>query len=154
MDELMREKDFLSADNDRKQQFLHQELAGQEAELDDDDDDPLLHRLRRECEKRIKDCEQRLKQSQAEGEIQSILIDKIKHDLRDAQGEADDAQRGAITTSMEKMRTEAVNWRMKMKEPTASGYLMVPNLRIKQHWRNVTPPSQTYAPHRIVAEES
>jgi hypothetical protein len=65
---------------------LHQELAGQEAELDDDDDDPLLYHLRRECEKRIKDCEERLKQSQAEGEIQSILIDKIKHDLRDAQG--------------------------------------------------------------------
>jgi len=66
---------------------LHQELAGQEAELDDDDDDPLLYHLRRECEKRIKDCEERLKQSQAEGEIQSILIVKIKHDLRDAQGE-------------------------------------------------------------------
>ena len=89
MEELRREKDFLSADNDRKQQLIksrYQELAGQEAELDDDDDDPLLHRLRRECEKRVKDCEDRLKQSQAEGEMQSILIDKIKHDLRDAQG--------------------------------------------------------------------
>jgi hypothetical protein len=52
MDELIREKDHLAADNDRKQQLiksLHQELAGDEAELDDDDDDPLLHRLRREC---------------------------------------------------------------------------------------------------------
>ncbi len=52
-EQLMREKDFLSADNDRKQQLiksLHQELDG-------DDDDPLLHRLRCECEKRIKNCE-------------------------------------------------------------------------------------------------
>ncbi len=60
MDELIREKDRLAADNDRKQQLiksLHQELAGVEAELDDDDDDPLLHRLRREYEKRVKDWE-------------------------------------------------------------------------------------------------
>jgi len=142
MDELIKEKDYLAGDNDRKQQLiksLHQELAGDEAELDDNDDDPLLHRLRRECERRVKDCEERLKKSQAEGEMQSILIDKIKHDLRYAQGEADDAQRGAITmfneqkryelniqrlqsdvhranTSMEKMRTEAVNLRMKIQE--------------------------------------
>jgi len=144
MDELIREKDHLAADNDRKQQLiksLHQELAGDEAELDDDDDDPLLHRLRRECERHVKDCEERLKKSQAEGEMQSILIDKIKHDLRDAQGEADDAHRVAITMniqryekryelniqrlqsdvhrankSMEKMRTEAVNLRMKIQE--------------------------------------
>ena len=49
---------FFAAENDRKQQLiksLHQELAGEDAELDDDDDDPLLHRLRRECEKRVKD---------------------------------------------------------------------------------------------------
>jgi len=74
MDELMREKDFLSAENDRKQQLiksLHQELAGEEAELDDDDDDPLLHRLR------VKDCEERLKKSQAEGEIQPILKERL-----------------------------------------------------------------------------
>jgi len=52
MDELIREKDHLVTDNDKKQQLiksLHQELAGDEVELDDDDDDPLLHRLRREC---------------------------------------------------------------------------------------------------------
>jgi len=75
MDELIREKDHLAADNDRKQQLikrLHQELAGEEAELDDEDDDPLLHRLRRECERRVKDCEERLKRSQADGEMQSI----------------------------------------------------------------------------------
>ncbi len=76
----MREKDFLSAENDRKQQLmksLHQELAGEEAELDDDDDDPLLHRLRRECDRRVKDCEERLKKSQAEGEIQPILKERL-----------------------------------------------------------------------------
>ena len=71
--------------------------------------------------------------------MQSILIDKIKHDLRGAREEVEDAQRGAITmfneqkryelniqrlqsdvhranTSMEQMRTEAVNLRMKIQE--------------------------------------
>jgi hypothetical protein len=51
MDELMKERDHLKMENDKKQQLiksLHQELAGDEAELDDDEDDPLLHRLRRE----------------------------------------------------------------------------------------------------------
>ena len=78
---------------------LHQELDG-------DDDDPLLHRLRCECEKRVKDCEERLKQSQAEGQMQAILLDKVKHDLRDARGETDDAQRGAITIFNEQKRYE------------------------------------------------
>ena len=118
---------------------LHQELAGDEAKLDDDDDDPLLQRLRRECDRRVKDYEERLQKSQVEGEMQLILLDKMKHDLRDARGEVDDAQRGAITmfneqkryelhiqrlqsdvhqarTSMEKMRTEAANRRMKIQE--------------------------------------
>ena len=58
---------------------LHQELAGEDAELDDDDDDPL----RRECEKRVKDCEERLKQSQAEGQMQAILLDKVNKELRE-----------------------------------------------------------------------
>ena len=51
-EQLMKEKEFLAAANDKKQQLiksLHQELAGEDAELDDDDEDPLLHRLRREC---------------------------------------------------------------------------------------------------------
>ncbi len=92
MDELLRERDHLAAENVTKQQLiksLHQELAGEEAELDDDDDDPLLHRLRRECERHVKDYEERLKQSQADGEMHSILLDKIKHDLRDAREEAE-----------------------------------------------------------------
>jgi hypothetical protein len=140
--QLIKERDHLAGENDKKQQLiksLHQELAGDEAELDDDDDDPLLQLLRRECERHVKDCEERLKKSQTDGEMQSILIDKIKHDLRGAREEADDAQRGAITmfneqkryelniqrlqsddhqarTSMEKMRTEAVNLRMKIQE--------------------------------------
>jgi hypothetical protein len=86
MDELIKERDHLAGVNDKKQQLiksLHQELVGDEVELDDDDDDPLLHRLRRECERRVKDCEERLTKSQAEGEMQSILIDKIKHDPRE-----------------------------------------------------------------------
>jgi hypothetical protein len=64
---LSNERDFLAADNDKKQQLikrLHQKLGGEEAKLDDDDDDPLLHRIRRECEKCVKNCEERLKQSQ------------------------------------------------------------------------------------------
>jgi len=106
MDEILRERDHLAAENVTKQQLiksLHQKLAGEE---DDDDDDPLLHRFQRECERRVKYCEQRLKRSQAEGEMQSILLDKIKHDLRDAREEAEDAQRGAITMFNEQKRYE------------------------------------------------
>ena len=89
----------------------------------------------------MKDCEERLKQSQSERHRQAILLDKAGKDLKDARGEADDAQRGTITmfneqkryelniqrlqsdvhranTAMEKMRTEAVG------------------LRMKQHWRH------------------
>ncbi len=120
---------------------LYQELGGEEAELDDDEDDPLIHHIQRECAMRVKDCEDRLKKSQTEGEMQSILIDKMKHDLRDAREEADDAQRGAVTmfneqkryelnihqarlqsdvhqarTASDKMRTEAVNLRVKIQE--------------------------------------
>ena len=60
--------------------------------FDDEDDDPLLRRIRRECEKRVKDCEERLKQSQAERRRQAMLLDKANKDLTDARGEADDAQ--------------------------------------------------------------
>ena len=98
-----------------------------------------MHRLRRECAKSVKDCEERLKQSQAYGQMQAILLDKVNKELKDARGEADDAQRGVITmfneqkryelniqrlqsdvhrsnNAMEKMRTEAVNFRMKIQE--------------------------------------
>ena len=50
-------------------------------------------------------------------------------------------------TSMEKMRTEAVNLRMKLQELRDEG-------KDRQHWKNVTPPSQTYDHCLIVAEES
>ena len=52
-------------------------------------------------------------------------------------------------SAMEKMRTEAVGLRMKIQElvTTASGYSMEPSPRIKQHWRNVTQPWQTYDPY-------
>ena len=95
--------------------------------------------IRRECEKRVKDCEERLKQSQDEKHRKAMLLDKVGKDLKDARGEADDAQRGAITmfneqkryelniqrlqsdvhranSTMEKMRTEAVGLRMKIQE--------------------------------------
>ena len=57
---LRNEKDYLAADNEKKQQLiksLHQELGEVDAELDDDEDDPLIHCIRREFERRVKDCE-------------------------------------------------------------------------------------------------
>ena len=98
-----------------------------------------MHRLRLDYEKRVKDCEERLKQSQADRQKQAVLLDKANKELKDARGEADDAQKGAITmfneqkhyelniqrlqsdvhrsnNTMEKMRTEAVNLRMKIQE--------------------------------------
>ena len=124
---LRNEKAFLAAENDKS---LHQKLDEVDAELDDDDDDPLLRRIRRE---------ERLKQSQAERHTQAMFLDKAGKDLKDARGEADDAQRDAITmfneqkryelniqrlqsdvhranSSMEKMRTKAVGLRMKIQE--------------------------------------
>ena len=118
---------------------LHQELGGEEAELDDGEDDPLIHRIRRECAIRVKDCEDRLKKSQTEVEMLSTLLDKTTQDLREAHEVADDAQRGAVTmfneqkhyelsiqrlqsdvhqarTGSDKMRTEVVNLRMKIQE--------------------------------------
>jgi hypothetical protein len=71
---------------------LHQELGGEEAELDDDEDDPLIHRIRRECAIRVKDCEDRLKKSQTEVEMLSTLLDKTTQDLREAHEVADDAK--------------------------------------------------------------
>jgi hypothetical protein len=56
----------LVTDNAKQQQLiksLHKGLGENDAEFDDDD--PLLRRIRRECEKRVKDCEERLKQSVA-----------------------------------------------------------------------------------------
>ena len=43
---------------------LNKELGINEAEFDDEDEDPLLRRIRRDCEKRVKDCEELMKQSQ------------------------------------------------------------------------------------------
>jgi len=68
-DRLLSHNDVLVTDYAKQQQLiksLHNELGEIEAEFDDEDDDPLLRRIRRECEKRVKDCEERLKQSQAE----------------------------------------------------------------------------------------
>ena len=96
----------------------------------------------------MKDCEERLKQSQANGQMQAILLDKVNKELKEALGEADDAQRSTITmfneqkcyelniqrlqfdvhrsnNAMEKMKIQG------MKETTASAYSMEPKLRIK-----------------------
>jgi hypothetical protein len=86
---------------------LKRELGENDAELDDDSDDPLLRRIRRECEKRVRDYEERLKRSQVEGELQDQLLDKAKKDLAEARSEADDAHRGAISIFNEQKRYES-----------------------------------------------
>ena len=98
-----------------------------------------MHRIRRECEKRVKECEERLQQLQYEKHRQAMLLDKANNDLNDTRGEADKAQRDAITmfneqkryelniqrllsdvhranSAVEMMRTEAVGLRMKNQE--------------------------------------
>jgi len=125
---VLSQNDVLVTDNAQQRQ--------NDVEFDDDSDDPLLRRIRRECEKRVKDCEERLKQSQAEGQLQGQLLDKAKKDLAEARGEADDAHRGAISifneqkhyeshiqrlqsevhranSAVEKMRAETVSLRIK-----------------------------------------
>jgi predicted nuclease with TOPRIM domain len=59
-DKLMSHRDQLLGENERQQQLiksLHKELGEDDAEFDDEDDYPLLRRIRRECEKRVKECE-------------------------------------------------------------------------------------------------
>ena len=104
--------DVLVTDNAKQRQLinsLQRELGENDAEFDGENDDPLLCRIRRECEKRVKDCKESLKQSQAERQLQAKLLDKAKKDLADARGEADDAQRGAITMFNEQKRYESHN---------------------------------------------
>ena len=98
--QLMTQRGWYVTDNERQQQLiksLHKELGEDNAELDDEGDDPQLRRIRRECEKRMKEYEERLQQLQVDKQIQAVLLDKVKKDCIDARGEADDAQRGTIT---------------------------------------------------------
>ncbi len=47
-DDLFKEQEHLASENTRQKQLiksLHQGLGGEEAELDDDEDDPLIHRI-------------------------------------------------------------------------------------------------------------
>ena len=101
--------------------------------------------MRSECEKRVKDCEERLQQLQSERHRQAILFGKASKNLKDARGEADDAERGAITmfneqkryelniqrlqsdvhrvnSAVEKIRTEGVGLRMKNQELRDEGF--------------------------------
>ena len=58
LDQLLAHKDHYAAENEKKQQLiksLHKELGEDDADFDDEDDDPLLHRIRREREKRVKE---------------------------------------------------------------------------------------------------
>jgi phage shock protein A len=118
---------------------LRRELGEENAEFDEEDEDQISRRVRRECAKRVKDYEERLKRSQSDGQIQASLLEKARKDLADARDEADDAQRGTITmfneqkryeshiqrlqsevhranSAVEKMRTESVNLMMKIQE--------------------------------------
>jgi cell division septum initiation protein DivIVA len=68
-DRVVSHREKLAVENETQQQLiksLRRELGEDDAELDEEDEDPLLRRVRRECEKRMKDCEERLKQSQSE----------------------------------------------------------------------------------------
>jgi len=118
MDQLRREKDHLAADNEKKQQLiksLHQELGEVDAELDDDDDGPLVRRIRRECEKRLKDCEERIQQLQSERPTMLREVSLPCSTSRSAiQRLQSDVHRANI--AVEKMRTEAVGLRMKNQE--------------------------------------
>ena len=107
---VLSQNDVLVTDNAQQRQMINslkREFGENDAEFDYDSDDPLLRRIRRECEKRVKDCEERLKQSQAEGQLQAQLLDKTKKDLAEARGEADDAHRGAISIFNEQKRYES-----------------------------------------------
>jgi hypothetical protein len=97
-------------ENETQQQLiksLRRELGEEEAELDEEDEDPLSRRVRRECAKRVKDYEERLMRSPSDGQIQASLLEKARKDLADARDEADDAQRGAITMFNEQKRYES-----------------------------------------------
>jgi chromosome segregation ATPase len=141
---LQREKECIQRELDRKREIttiksLHKELGDDDAEFEDDDDDPLVRRIRRECKKRVKECEERLQQVSSDRHRQAMLLDKADKDLKDARDEAADAQRGAITmyneqkcyelhiqrlqsdvhranSAVEKMRTEAVGLTVKIQE--------------------------------------
>jgi phage shock protein A len=141
-DKLSSHRDQLAAESETQQQLiksLRRELGEDEAELDEEDEYPLLRRVRRECAKRMKDCEDRLKQLQSDRQRQASLLEKARKDLADAKDEADDAQRGAITkfneqkryeshiqrlqsevyranSAVEKMRTESVGLRVKIQD--------------------------------------
>jgi predicted secreted Zn-dependent protease len=52
---------------DKKQQLLIKSLnteLDEDAEFDEDEDDPQLRRIRRECETRVKEYEERMQQLQ------------------------------------------------------------------------------------------
>jgi len=79
----MTQRGWYVTDNERQQQLIksfHKELDDDDAELDDEDDDPQLRRIRRECEKRMKEYDERLQQLQVDKQIQAVLLDKVKKD--------------------------------------------------------------------------
>jgi hypothetical protein len=83
---------------------LHKELGDDDAEFEDDDDDPSVRRIRRESEKRVKECEERLEEIDSGRQRQALLLEKDDKELKDARDEAADAQRGAIAMFNEQKR--------------------------------------------------
>jgi ketosteroid isomerase-like protein len=83
---------------------LHKELGDDDAEFEDDDDNPSVRRIRRDSEKRVKECEERLQQLSTDRHRQAMLLDKADKDLKDARDEAADAQRGAIAMFNDQVR--------------------------------------------------
>ena len=89
-DKLLHERDHLAKqDKEQRQtiQNLHKELGG-DAELDDDDDDDLYTlSIKRGCERRVTEAEERLKRFTSEMnkklESQEALLNKTKQERRE-----------------------------------------------------------------------
>jgi hypothetical protein len=79
---------------------LKRELGEDDAELDEDLEDTLSRRVRKECKKRVKIYEDCLKRAQADEQIQAALLEQTRKELADVRDMADDAQRGAVPCLM------------------------------------------------------
>jgi chromosome segregation ATPase len=75
------------------------------------EESPQMRSVRRECEKRVSQYEERLSQLQSDLDAavarQVAILQKANKELNDAREEADDAQRGAMTMFNEQKRHES-----------------------------------------------
>jgi hypothetical protein len=89
---------------------LLEEELGEEAEFDQDES-PQMRSVRRECDRRVEEQQERIYQLQSDLDAaiatKDALLEKSIKDLKDARDDADDAQRGAITMFNEQKRHES-----------------------------------------------